>query len=148
MASVASPSPQVVFRCRSLSSSCTRTKNYESNLSLSKEILKFLGPSFIKFATFIVPNVIVCCLLRARGEIEDRIVGPRLLLCFPLLRQFSICAFLHGFQIGVLTVSKRELRNRWQYLFSSSSFPLIRFCSYPLDPLLFVVDLLFHFGFI
>lgn len=92
--------PRVVFRRRSLSSTCTRNKNDESNLSLSKEILKFLGLGLIKFATFIVPNVIVCCLLRPRGQIEDRIVGPGLLLGFPLLRQFSICAFLHGFHIG------------------------------------------------
>ena len=104
---------QVVFRQRSLSSRCTQTKNDESNLNLSKEILKFLGPSLIKLATFIVPNVIVCRLLRARGDIEDRIVGPGLLLSFPLLRQFSICPFLHGLQIvGVNCLEERELRDR------------------------------------
>ena len=31
----------------------------KATLGLSKEILKFLGPSLIKFAIFIVPNVIV-----------------------------------------------------------------------------------------
>jgi len=66
-------------------------------LRLSKEILEFLGLSLIKYATFIVPNFVVCCLLRARSGIENRIVGPGLLLNFPLLRQFNICALLQGF---------------------------------------------------
>ena len=104
---MASPSPQVVFRCRSLIEQPYTNKNDESNLNISKEVLKFLSPSFIKFDTFIVPNVIVCCLLRAGGGIEDRIVRPGLLLSFPLLRQFSICAFLHGFQIGGVNCLKK-----------------------------------------
>ena len=77
-------------------------------LGLSKEILKFLGPSLIKFAIFIVPNVIVCCLFRAGGRIEDRIVGSGLLLYFPLLHQFSICAFLHGLEIGSVSCLKKK----------------------------------------
>jgi hypothetical protein len=76
-------------------------------LGLSKEILEFFGPSLIKFATFIVPNVIVCCLVRARGKIENRIVGPGVLLNFPLLRQFSICAFLHSLEIGGVSCLKK-----------------------------------------
>jgi len=65
---------------------------------LSEEILKFLGPRLIKFATFIVPNVIACRLLRAGSRIEDGIVGPGLLLGFSLLREFSICTFLPGLE--------------------------------------------------
>jgi len=84
----------------------------EATLSLSDETLKFLDPSLIKFAIFIAPNVIVCCLLRARGRVEDRIIGPGLLLNFPLPRQFSICAFLQRVDTGGVNCLKKKLRNR------------------------------------